>query len=42
LDSYNPKATYLLEEGCEDPWLFLEHIGVRDLKCLGNVDVEEG
>jgi len=42
LDACHPETAYLCEQGCEDPWLFFEDKGVRDQKCLGNTDVEQG
>jgi hypothetical protein len=42
LDACYPETAYLLEQGCEDPWLFFEDKGVRGKTCLGNVHVEDG
>jgi hypothetical protein len=42
LHSYHPETAYLLEQGCENPWLFFEDKGVCNQKYWGNTDVEEG
>jgi len=42
LDASHPETAYFCEQGCENPRLFFEDNGIRDQKCLGNAEVEEG
>jgi len=35
LDTYHPDTLYLCEEGCGDPWLFLESKRVPRAKMFG-------
>jgi hypothetical protein len=43
LDTYHPDIEYLLEQICENPWLFFEaKEGPPVEKCMGNIDWSEG
>jgi hypothetical protein len=39
LDAYHPDTLYLLERGCEDPWLFYDAKRGSREKRLGNTDL---
>jgi hypothetical protein len=38
-DSYHPDTLYLRQQGCEDPWLFIEAKRLPRAKCFANSDV---
>jgi len=39
LDACHPETAHLLEQGCEDPWLFFEDKGVCGQTCVGYADI---
>jgi len=40
LDTYQPDILYLRQQGCEDPWLFLETKRGPQAKRLGNIAIQ--